>query len=411
MGARVTCSCGFDRTYPSLARATANAARHVCKAEDGVRRATRRHRCARCGFEAVYDNAGAAEARYWFGKHSCRKREEAMLRATMAAQREALIDRTPKPCLHKVANHQHGTRACYVLDRCRCEPCSKAKSEAETWRERQKAYGRYQKYVPAGPVREHIQTLRDAGMGLKQIARAAGLGTGTLSKIVYGVYKDTGLGELNRKGQGELVRPPSRRVLRETAEKIYAIDPAWTGGRVPIAPGQPDPDGTPLARTHLRSLVALGWSMSELGRRLGMKHPGNIGPLLAGRAMQRRTVDAANALFEELCMTLPPETTHRERISATRSRRYAADHGWVPPLDLDDEGDLEEAPPCSELAYDEAVVQRALAGDREVSMTRPDRLEIVARARARGWSYLDIERITGIQKVERYIRAPAAVSA
>jgi len=73
-----------------------------------VRRATRRHRCARCGYEKTYPNAGAVEARNWFNKHSCQKRESVMLREVMAAIREESIDRTPQPCLHKQANHQHG---------------------------------------------------------------------------------------------------------------------------------------------------------------------------------------------------------------------------------------------------------------------------------------------------------------
>lgn len=343
MSARATCACGWTATYPSLARAEAMAARHVCKS--AVRRATRRHRCARCGLEAVYENAGATEARYWFSKHSCRKRELAMLRHAMAEAKDALIDRTPKPCLHKLANHQHGESATYVLDRCRCTPCSAANSKAETWRERQKAYGRYNKYVPALPVREHIAMLRESGMGLKTIAKQAGIGTGTISKIVYGVYKDTGLGGLNRKGQGELVRQPNRRVLRETAEKIYAIDPTWTG-TVPLSPGRPDPAGTPFARKRLQSLVALGWSMTELGRRLGINHPGpNSRPVILGpRIMQRRTVDAANTLFEQLCMTLPPESTKTEKQTAARARRYAREHRWVPPLALDDDTTPLETP-------------------------------------------------------------------
>lgn len=36
-------------------------------------------------------------------------------------------------------------------------------------------------------------------------------------------------------------------------------------------------------------------------------------------------------------------------------------------------------------------------------MRKADRLEIVRRAQARGMSQLEIERITGITKVDRYI--------
>lgn len=112
MAARAVCGCGWSRLYKTKEKAKAAAADHACAA--GVRRATRRHRCARCGLEAVYENAGATEARYWFSRHSCRKQEEAMLRAALAEERAAAVDRTPKPCHHKQANHEHGTRACYT---------------------------------------------------------------------------------------------------------------------------------------------------------------------------------------------------------------------------------------------------------------------------------------------------------
>ena len=117
-------------------------------------------------------------------------------------------------------------------------------------------------------------------------------------------------------------------------------------------PRQPDHERTPLARLHLRALVALGWSQSKLARRLGML-PTNLGPVIgtstAGgpnrreglRVLSRETVDRVEALFTELCMTRPPETNQRERAAATRARKYANQHGWLPPLALPDAVDDE----------------------------------------------------------------------
>lgn len=400
MAARATCSgCGWTHTYPTRARAECNAGQHVCKAHDGVRRATRRHRCARCGLEAVYENAGAAEARHWFGKHSCQKQEMKMLRATMAEQREALIDRTPKPCLHKQANHQHGTRTCYVLDKCRCTPCSKANSAAETHRERQKAYGRYHKYVSAEFVRAHLAELRDYGIGLKRVSELSGVSNGSLTKIVYGSYAPAEGPHKGCKGAGKLLRGPARRVLRKTAEAIYAVEAVPAN----LNPGNPDRERTPAARTHLRALVALGWSMSQLADQLGVTHRGNFNRVVTGdQPMRRATVDQAEALFAQLCMTLPPETNQRERIAATRSRRYAREHGWLPPLALDDLDDT-SLPLDPAEAFDEAAVLRRLNGDRAGALTKTDRIEVVRRARERGWSLRDIERRAGITKPERYL--------
>ena len=356
MTATVTCSCGWTKVVPG-GRARDVADRHVCRQKKGARRATRRYRCARCGLEATYEHATATEGRLWFSRHSCRKREEAMLRTAFHEQRLAAVDRTPKPCNHKVANHQHGTRACYVLDQCRCEPCSAANSKAETGRERLKAYGRYHKYVDAYPVRLHLAELAEYGIGLKTVAKLSGVSNGALTKIVYGTYATTGTGKsAGRHGTGEFLRGPARRVLRRTAERIYSIEPIPAN----LPPNVADHERTPLARLHLRALVALGWSMSKLGNRLGIG-PSNMGPVAGvhgeGRVLSRATVDKIEALFAELCMTPPPEGNHRDRIAASRSRRFAKERGWLPPLALGDMGDLEadDTPSCSEPGCAEEV--------------------------------------------------------
>lgn len=397
MGARVACPCGWTKTYPTAAKADFNARRHVCKTDNSVRRTTRRHRCARCGLEATYENAGATEARYWFSKHSCAKRERAMLRTALHADRMALVDREPKPCLHKYANHQHGERATYVLDRCRCIPCAEANTATANERTRLKAYGRYHKYVNAEHVRAHMADLAAYGIGLKRVAKLSGVSTGTLSKLVFGVYPNTGTGG-GRNGPGDRIREPSRRVLRSTAEKVYAIEavPANLGA------GQKDHERTPTARLHLRALVALGWSQSKLATRLGML-PTNLGPVINdGHTLSRGTVDKIEALFADLCMTLPPETNQRERISVSRSRKYAAARGWLPPLALPDL-DHEEAgggsviiatPP--DIDVDEVSIQRRMGGDKNVRLTKTETVELVRHWVATGRSLNEMERVTGI---------------
>lgn len=252
-----------------------------------------------------------------------------MLRAALAEERAAAVDRTPKPCHHKQANHQHGTRACYVLDRCRCTPCATANAAAENERNRLKAYGRYHRYVDAYPLRLHVEELREAGMGLKTIAVRSGVSHGALWKLMYG------------KRQPDGSQTPSRRILRETAEKLYALDSAWSTS-LRLADGAVlDQQRSAAVSRRLQALVALGWSMSELGRRLGLRHPANVIPIVRGeRRLTVATTSKADALFEELCMTLPPEVTKSQRVSATQARRYAKEQGWVPPLaleDLDDE--------------------------------------------------------------------------
>lgn len=60
--------------------------------------------------------------------------------------------------------------------------------------------------------------------------------------------------------------------------------------------------------------------------------------------------------------------------------------------------------------YDESAVLRRLNGDHSAHLRKADRVEVVRRAQARGMSYLDIERLTGITKVERYVIADGRVA-
>ena len=50
-------------------------------------------------------------------------------------------------------------------------------------RTRQTAYGRWQPYVDAQPVRDHINTLRAQGMGWKRVAEVANVEPSVLWKI------------------------------------------------------------------------------------------------------------------------------------------------------------------------------------------------------------------------------------
>lgn len=347
-----------------------------------VRRGAYHRRCRRCGWEGTYDTAGRAD--YAKRRHSCRRREDAMVRAAYAQAREAAIDRTPKPCHHKIANHQHGTRTCYVLDRCRCLPCAKANAAAENERTRLKAYGRYHKYVAAEHVREHIRELMDYGIGLKQITRLTGVSGGQLNKLMYG-------------SESRLDKSPTVRVLRSTAERIYAIEACPEN----LADGAPDPHRTDQARTHLRALVALGWSQSKLATRLGIL-PTNLGPVIgtsrAPRTLTRATVDRIESLYDELSMTLPPEQTWHEKTAASRSRNYADAHGWQPPLALEQVDDIE---PDDEY-LDEIAILRRMGGDKTVQLTRAEKAELRRRWIASGRSLNEMERRTGVHASRRY---------
>ena len=116
--------------------------------------------CDTCGYTAGPSKTPALAA-HGQRMHSCAKNLDKAAKRQRGLDRDAAVDRTPKPCTHKQANHQHGTHACYVLDRCRCRPCARANADYEKHRARRHAYGRFDTYTDAQPVREHVQAWDD----------------------------------------------------------------------------------------------------------------------------------------------------------------------------------------------------------------------------------------------------------
>lgn len=154
-------------------------------------------------------------------------------------------------CTHKVATHVHGTHACYVLDRCRCTDCTTARREYE--QKRKQWTGPYPRILPprvdAAPVRDHVHSLMEQGMGLKRIGKIAGVAHGAVSKLVYGDYL-----------RGS---PPSKTVTRINATKLLAV-------QLDLADGA-QVDATE-ARLLIAELVARGWCKAEIGRRVHGPH-------------------------------------------------------------------------------------------------------------------------------------------
>lgn len=221
-----------------------------------------------------------------------------------------------------------GTRAKYVVEKCRCDACRKACRDYERWRLRQKAYGRTA-YVDAAPVRAHIRGLQAAGLGWKRVADRAGLAESVVWKLIYGDPK---------RGQAS-----SKRVRRRTARAILAVtcDLDALGATVHV----------PAVGTvrRLQALVAIGWSKSKLAAMLD-KLPTNLGKTMHSEQVAAGTARAVRDLYDRLWDRPPPAFTWSERQSAARARNLARRNGWVPPLAWDDEAldDPEAVPQLGE---------------------------------------------------------------
>jgi hypothetical protein len=201
----------------------------------------------------------------------------------------------------------HGN-AKYHLEKCRCFICRKASRDYENNRYRVIAYGRWQPFVPAEPVRQHVRALGEFGIGWMRAARLAGVSTGGVSKLLYG-DRPRGL-------------PPTRRVRPETAMKLLAVEPTLEnlGDRTAI-------DGTG-TRRRLQALVYAGWTQSELARRMQMNRA-NFGKTIVSELTEVATVKKTRALYDELWRINPVEAgvpAHR----ADAARQIATNRGWAP---------------------------------------------------------------------------------
>lgn len=222
-----------------------------------------------------------------------------------------------RDCQCKRARHQHGTRNAYVVDKCRCADCTTAATTYERKRRHSIVYGRYDVgRVDAEPVRAHIRFLMENGVSVKRTAQLTGLSTSTVGSIIWGRH--------------ERGHDPYPRVFKETAEKILAVKPTLEN----MAAGHVI-DGTGTSR-RLQALVAIGWSQSRLGERLGIRIS-NMGPMMAGRPVTAGRARAVQALFEQLWDQPQQGHDQRSKISANRARNYARARGWLPPMAWDED--------------------------------------------------------------------------
>lgn len=251
-----------------------------------------------------------------------------------------------RDCHHPRARHRHGTRVAYVADRCRCDDCRQANRADAAARRRAIAYGRWQPYVDAAPVRQHIEQLRAAGLGINRIVALSGVGSGTVRQLVYG----------DRTGR------PSHRVRAATARAVLAVplDRPAGGALVPAAG----------ARRLVTDLEEAGYTRQDLAAHLG-RSSGSLTRSLTGRRITAATLDA----IEDLHRHLLPD---------------APDRGA--PDDADDH--LADLPDDTSTVLDEVAIQRVLAGD-PVALTSAEQTEAIRRLATRGTSARRIAALVG----------------
>ncbi|MFH8813098.1 hypothetical protein ACH4GZ_38865 [Streptomyces hygroscopicus] len=214
-----------------------------------------------------------------------------------------------------VSEREHGTYVKYKLDGCRCYPCCFADSEYRRNRERAIAYGTWQPFVDAEPVRAHVRSLMEFGIGWKRLAALAGVPTGAMSKLLYGDQRRN--------------MAPSKQIRPRTAAALLAVEPSLENLGSVVAV---DATGT---RRRLQALIRAGWPKAQLAKRLGML-PSNFGDVLTRPQVTVRTVRAVMRLYDELWQADPREHGV-DNQAYSRTVNYASKLGWAPVGAWDDD--------------------------------------------------------------------------
>ncbi len=222
--------------------------------------------------------------------------------------------------------HPHGTAARYAhgpagdgVDPCREACCREAHNAARRKRRKTDAYGRGTR--DAEPVRAHVEALHAAGMPIAEITRRAQVPPRTVSSLLY---------EMGG-------RPRTARVTHATAAKLLAVTH-------PARPTEPESLMWPAhgTRRRLQALVAVGWSLAEISRRLDIDHK-HLHRIVGHRGgtppstVTPATHTAVAALYDQLWDQAPPRGTRQERTAATRAMRRAQARNWAVPAAWDDD--------------------------------------------------------------------------
>lgn len=182
-----------------------------------------------------------------------------------------------------MSHREHGTRAKYTIDGCRCDDCR----EASRLYELERRNSLTPRLVSAEPARRHVRELMAQGLGFKRVGQLAGLSTSTMTALLY----------------GKPGRPPTKRIKPSTAEAILAvsctIDDLAEGTRVPAEP------------THaaIAKLTAAGVPRARIAERLGV-------PTLQIRPDRKHVTARTHRIITEMAAELDAGTL----VTVRRSR-------------------------------------------------------------------------------------------
>ena len=190
-------------------------------------------------------------------------------------------------------------------------------------RARQIAYGTWEPWADAAPVRSHVRHLRTAGASYETIASAAGVSPMTVHRLDRGQQHVT--------GRRCAIQRSSGRIRAVPAQRLLAVTPTMVEQRAI----RRDATGT---RRRLQALIALGYPAASLARRLEID-PRRVNCVVRGTTatVTSRMHAAVRDLYDQLWDVRPAQQTLAERRAAAAARALAASNGWPTPAGLDDD--------------------------------------------------------------------------
>lgn len=210
----------------------------------------------------------------------------------------------------------HGTLSRHKYHKCKCAKCVDNYRAYQRSRYRRQAYGTWQPYVDAEPIRQHLLQLRAQGIAFTRVAEIAGLHPPTVGAFLY---------DLGPK------RPRKKRATPEIAAKILAVTAENA------TPGIVDATGT---RRRLQALAANGWPMKTLGSYIGV-NPATVSRLATQAQVFRYTAEAVTRAYARLAGQNPADHGVPAAV-IERSRRRAAREGWRDPQWWEDYGRIDD---------------------------------------------------------------------
>jgi transposase len=285
-------------------------------------------------------------------------------------------------------NHTHGSSAAYLQGGCRCDLCRSNRSQKQTARRKQIAYGRYQNaLVDAEPVREHMAMLMSYGIGINRIAKMAGVSHQTVYPLMYGRSSyDIQRGKA----------PSTTRIKRESAERLLALKPA-----IADLPDIMQISNRGFVR-RVQALNCLGYTTREIGSLLGFKGTSQVYRMIKGNRILVVNHRAMCDLYQRLEFKPAVATNAKHATRIAKTKAHAEANGFIPPAGWDDIDYQAEVVAPDPLDFD-TLLAELLINPKSVQIPRSLRGQFYVALRERGWNDGEIADAIGIAKSTVYV--------